>query len=86
MLAEVDYDGALTYVNELLKTSDKPSANIYYWFFTTKIADDPITHTPIQRCKVREIKELEAIPKRDQSTARKNEKHCSQASNWMIHN
>ena len=58
-----DSEDAIVYLNELLKTSDKPSNNQNFWFSTPDNPGDPKTHTPIQSRIVREIKDLEEIQK-----------------------
>ena len=61
MLARDDLGDAITYVNELLKTSDKPSANPNDLFLTLENQGDPNPHTPIQSHILREIKEVHEI-------------------------
>ena len=63
VLAEDDFDDAITYINELLKTSDKLSTNQTYWFLTPEVAGDPTTHTPIRSRFLKVIKELEGNQK-----------------------
>ena len=63
MLTEDDSEDAIVYINELLKTSDKPSNNQNFWFPTPNDPGDPNTHTPIQSRILREVKELEEIQK-----------------------
>ena len=63
VLTEDDSEDAIVYINELLKTSDKPSNNQNFWFPTPDDPGDPNTHTPIQSRILREIKELEEIQK-----------------------
>ena len=65
VLTEDDSEEALVYINELLKTSEKPSNNQNFWFPTPDNPGDPSTHTPIQSRILREIKELEEIQKLD---------------------
>ena len=55
IIAADDSDDAITYVNELLTTSDKPSTNENYWFPTSENPGDPAKNTPIQRPVLREI-------------------------------
>ena len=62
MLAEAKTEQALEYVNELLKSSEKPQLVQNFWFPTPDNPGDPSTHTPIQRI-LREIEELETIQK-----------------------
>ena len=63
VLTEDDSEDAIIYINELLKTSEKPSHNQNFWFPTPDNPGDPTTHTPIQNRILREIKELEEIQK-----------------------
>ena len=63
VLTEDDSEDAIIYINELQKTSDKPSNNQSFWFPTPDNPGDPSTHTPIQSRILREIKELEVIQK-----------------------
>ena len=63
VLTEDDSEDAIVYINELLKTSDKPSNNQNFWFPTPNDHGDPDTHTLIQSRILREIKELEEIQK-----------------------
>ena len=63
VLTEDDSGDAIIYINELLKTSYKPSHNQNLWFPTPDNPGDPNTHTPIQSRILREIKELEEIQK-----------------------
>ena len=60
VLTEGDSEDAIVDINELLKTSDKPSNNQNFWFPTLDDPGDPKTHKPIQS---RENKELEEIQK-----------------------
>ena len=63
VLTEDDSEDPVIYINELLKTSDKPFNNQNFWFPTPDNPRDPSTHTPIQNRILREIKELEEIQK-----------------------
>ena len=63
VLAEDDSEQALEYVNELLKSSEKPQTVQNFWFPTPENPGDPSTHTPIQSRILREIEELENIQK-----------------------
>ena len=63
VLTQDDSEDAIVYINELLKTSDKPSNNKIFWFPTPDNPGDPNTHRPIQSRILREIKELEEIQK-----------------------
>ena len=59
VLAEDNPKQALEYVNELLKSSEKPQTAQNFWFPTPDNPGDPSTHTPIQSRILREIEELE---------------------------
>ena len=61
VLTEDDSEDAIIHINDLLKTSDKPSNNQNVWFPTPDNPGVPSTHTPIQSRILREIKELEEI-------------------------
>ena len=63
VLAEDNTEQALEYVNELLKSSEKPQTTQNFWFPTPDNPGDPSTHTPIQSRILREIEELENIQK-----------------------
>ena len=63
VLAEDKTEQALEYVNELLKSSEKPQTTQNFWFPTPDNPGDPSTHTPIQSRILREIEELENIQK-----------------------
>ena len=65
VLAEDNTEQALEYVNELLKSSEKPQTTQNFWFPTPDNPGDPSTHTPIQSRILREIEELENIQKLD---------------------
>ena len=56
VLPEDDSEDAITYINALLQTSDKPSNNRKFWFPTPDNPVDTSTHTPIQSRTLREIK------------------------------
>ena len=47
VLTEDDSEDAITYINDLLKTSDSPSPNQSFWFPTPYNPGDPTTQTPI---------------------------------------
>ena len=49
LLAEDDSEDAMIYINELLKTPEKPSHNQNFWFPTPDHPGDAATHTPIQK-------------------------------------
>ena len=78
VLAEDDSEDAMVYINELLKTSEKPSHNQNFWFPTP----DPATHTPIQNRILREIKELEEIQKLDPNNSEEERKTFLQSFKW----
>ena len=59
VLTEDYSEQALEYVNELLKTTEKPETTQQFWFPTPENPGDPSTHTPVQRRILREIEELE---------------------------
>ena len=61
VLTEDDSEQALEYVNELLKTTEKPETTQQFWFPTLNNPGDPSTHTRVQRRILREIEELEEI-------------------------
>ena len=63
VLAEDNTEQALEYVNELLKSYEKPQTAQNFWFPTPDKPGDPSTHTPIQSRILREIEELENIQK-----------------------
>ena len=63
VLAEDNTEQALEYVNELLKSSEKPQTTQNFWFPTPDNPGDPSKHTPIQSRILREIEELENIQK-----------------------
>ena len=63
VLTEDDSEDAITYINELLKTSDKTPPNHNIWFPTPDNPGDPSTHTPIQSRILRETQELDEIQK-----------------------
>ena len=63
VLAEDNTEQALEYVNELLKSSEKPQTTQNFWFPTPDNPGDPSTHTSIQSRILREIEELENIQK-----------------------
>ena len=63
VLAEDNTEQALEYVNELLKSSEKPQTIQNFWFPTPDNPGDSSTHTPIQSRILREIEELESIQK-----------------------
>ena len=65
ILTEDDSEQALEYVNELLKTTEKPETTQQFWFPTPDNPEDPSTHTTVQRRILREIEELEEIQKLD---------------------
>ena len=69
ILTEDDSEQALEYVNELLKTTEKPETTQQFWFPTPDNPGDPSTHTPVQRRILREIEELEEIQKLDPTTS-----------------
>ena len=58
VLAEDNTEQALEYVNELLKSSEKPQTTQNFWFPTPDNPGDPASHTPIQSRILREIEEL----------------------------
>ena len=68
ILTEDDSEQALDYVNELLKTTEKPETSQQFWFPTPDNPGDPSTHTPVQRRILREIEELEQIQKLNPTT------------------
>ena len=74
VLAEDDSEDAMVYINELLKTPEKPSHNQNFWFPTPDHPGDPATHTPIQNRILREIKELEEIQKLDRNNSEEERK------------
>ena len=82
MLAEDDSEDAMVYINELLKTSEKPSHNQNFWFPTPDHPGDPATHTPIQNRILREIKELEEIQKLDPNNSEEERKTFLQSFKW----
>ena len=63
VLTEDDTEQALEYVNELLKTTEKPETTQRFWFPTPDNPGDSSSHTPVQRGILREIEELEEIQK-----------------------
>ena len=63
VLAEDNTEQALKYVNERLKSSEKPQTVQNFWFPTPDNPGDPSTHFLIQRRFLREIEELETIQK-----------------------
>ena len=63
VLAEDNTEQASEYVNELLKSSEKPQTTQNFWFPTPNNPGDPASHTPIQSRILREIEELENIQK-----------------------
>ena len=63
VLTEDDSEQALEYVNELLKTTEKPETTQQFWFPTPDNPGDPSTHTPVRRRILREIEEMEEIQK-----------------------
>ena len=83
VLTEDDSEDAIIYINELLKTSDKPSLNQSFWFPTPDNPGDPTTHTPIQSRILREIQELEETQKLDPPSVPKTGKHSSTTSTGM---
>ena len=54
-------DDTITYVNELLKTTVRPSVNPNQWFPTPDIPGDTNTLTPVQSRIPKDIKELQVI-------------------------
>ena len=82
VLAEDDSEEAMVYINELLKTSEKPSHNQNFWFPTPDHPGDPATHTPIQNRILREIKELEEIQKLDPNNSEEERKAFLQSFKW----
>ena len=77
VLTEDDSEDAIVYINELLKTSDKPSNNQNFWFPTPNDPGDPNTHTPIQSRTLREIKELEEIQELNPTNSDEKGRHSS---------
>ena len=63
VLSEDDSEKAIEYVNELLKTMEKPETTQQFRVPTPDNPGDPSTHTPVQRRIFREIEELEEIQK-----------------------
>ena len=82
VLAEDDSEDAMVYINELLKTPEKPSHNQNFWFPTPDRPGDPATHTPIQNRILREIKELEEIQKIDPNNSEEERKTFLQNFKW----
>ena len=82
VLTENDSEDTIIYINELLKTSEKPSNNQNFWFPTPDNPGDPNTHTPIQSRILREIKELEEIQKLNPNNNAQERKAFLQTFKW----
>ena len=79
---EDDSEDAITFINELLKTSDSPSSNQNFWFPTPDHPGDLTTHTPIQIRILREIQELEEIQKLDPTVSLEDRETFLRQFNW----
>ena len=86
ILTEDDSEQALEYVNELLKTTEKPETTQQFWFPTPDNPGDPSTHTPVQRRILREIEELEESKNSTQQQALKADKNSSRILNGRTPN
>ena len=82
VLTEDHSEDAIIYINELLKTSDKPSGNHNFWFPTSDNPGDPNTHTPIQSRILRVIKQLEEIQKLNPNNSAKEREAFLQNFKW----
>ena len=82
VLTEDDSEDAIIYINEFLKTSEKPSHNQNLWFPTPDNPGDPTTHTPYQTRILREIKELEEIQKPNPNNSDEERKAFFQDFKW----
>ena len=86
VLTEDDSEDAIIYINECLKTSDKPSNNQNFWFPHQTI---PETLTPTLRFRAEycgKLKNWRRSSNSTQTTVPKREKHSSKTSNGTIHN
>ena len=77
-----DSEQALEYVNELLKTTEKPETSQQFWFPTPDNPGDPSTHTPVQRRILREIEELEDIQKLNPTTSQQDRQKFFENFKW----
>ena len=82
VLTEDDSEQALEYVNELLKTTEKPETSQQFWFPTPDNPGDPSTHTPVQRRILREIEELEEIQKLNPTTSQQDRQEFLENFKW----
>ena len=82
VLTEDDSEQALEYVNELLKTTEKPETTQQFWFPTTDNPGDPSSHTPVQRRILREIEELEEIQKLNPTNSPQEEQKIIENFKW----
>ena len=57
------HDGAIHYINRLLKTSKNDEVNETYWFPTVQNLGNENEHTPIQTLILNELRELEQLEK-----------------------
>ena len=87
-LTEDDSEQALAYVNELLKTTEKPKTSQQFWFPTpdTENPGDPSSHTPVQKRILREIEELEEIQKLNATTCQEDRQKFLEYFEGMILN
>ena len=82
VLTENDSEQALEYVNELLKTTEKPETCEQFWFPTPAKAGDPSTDTPVQRRILRKIEELEEIRKLNPTTNQQDRQKFLENFKW----
>ena len=58
-----EHDGAIHYINSLLKTSKTDEFNENYWFATPQNPGNEKEHAPIQTCILNDLRELEQLEK-----------------------